>query len=624
MVVTSTGWDTPNLSREEMEIVRNLQAKLRKVQQKFVDTRAFVEQTTAVAEQMRRDKVALTDEQWRDVRLAEGLEKDIARSRRCQRKLADRLAASQRELLWQAEQAEKRGDVDLVEHQSLQEEVRQASSALAEQRAENEELQLEVAKASERVVQLPAAPIGVAGIGAPPSSRSMASSGSPSAYSLQTYGGSSPRGLNPARRVPPSSTAASATTVGGGCGGNTAVGRCSTEDVKDEVVLSDRSEEDCQHGAEPSDTAELQESEAAPSSRESTSALGNVSGVASVTTTASHPRIVAFRGGGGGGGYSYLTEASRPQAVASPSAASAGRPRWHSTASANTAMTQASDAGGSPESVGLGGSSSPVRTASSCSTRTQVCSEVTGLIRETERLEAEVRRERERKEGLDQRLQTLRVRGSQLEAVLRRGRALRADQLQELRREVECSARQTRSLLDIAAPHARAAQGDEAASSALSLTPARSSQAAESPATSSFPTSPISDTVVATGAATAATAGGGVSPVPTTPRSPRTKPQQQIPPWQTLPVGATFGVADGVDGGGRSVCASDGGASPRSPRSIGDSSGYCGGGVVDIDNGSSYQGDRHGGRGALVDQGGGGVGSMVEKAATFVGEARER
>eukprot|EP00931_Biecheleriopsis_adriatica_P089871 TRINITY_DN63947_c0_g1_i1.p1 TRINITY_DN63947_c0_g1~~TRINITY_DN63947_c0_g1_i1.p1 ORF type:complete len:370 (-),score=96.48 TRINITY_DN63947_c0_g1_i1:59-1168(-) len=72
------------------------------------------------------------------------------------------------------------------------------------------------------------------------------------------------------------------------------------------------------------------------------------------------------------------------------------------------------------------------------------------LGRETIDLKAQVSRERARAESLAVREESLRVRGRQLEAALQRGAAAHAEELEELRAELQAGAVKVRDLMDLA------------------------------------------------------------------------------------------------------------------------------------------------------------------------------
>lgn len=183
-----------------------------------------------------------------------------------------------------------------------------------------------------------------------------------------------------------------------------------------------------------------------PSSAGSTTALGITSGVASATTISSQtgcavPSRKVWMGECRGG------------------LESGGGTNRH-CGSARADPESPLKCGQSPTAISV-----PPRSGSGRSPK--LCAAAAKVAEENKRLDIEVRRERDRKDNLAVRWETLRSRGVQLETQLRKTRAAAAERERVLAAEVERSAFQTRQLLNLAIPGGAAATSNSRGSSPL-------------------------------------------------------------------------------------------------------------------------------------------------------------
>lgn len=384
-----------------------IKAKVRRVQQRLLESQGVAVHATVTAQEQHDRSNSFTEQSWRSTRETERLRLEQAKSQRRQQGLLEELRVTQMELQQHAAAA-----LAVRGHEALLAQVQEAVRRLADERDEILELQ---ARLESLEVLMKRCPVDQT---APRAVRANACGEPPRCFppTARSAASSSPRS---SAAFPSSSSAASATLGATSVAMRAALG-CGRPLPPAGLLVGDEDEHAASMWPPPS------ESEWASSRR--SSAIGAASGMASATTVASNTRLAAHTGFEPAGA-DGLSISSVDVATGSPLT-----PLFlgHSSSSPQTAKPLSASASARP--------AAPLS-----------CSLVARLVEENQKLEAQVRREQERTEGLARRLETLRARSRQLDAGLRGQKALSDERQTHLRTELERRAQDTRSLFTLAA-----------------------------------------------------------------------------------------------------------------------------------------------------------------------------
>eukprot|EP00929_Paragymnodinium_shiwhaense_P093097 TRINITY_DN5315_c0_g1_i2.p1 TRINITY_DN5315_c0_g1~~TRINITY_DN5315_c0_g1_i2.p1 ORF type:complete len:542 (+),score=146.20 TRINITY_DN5315_c0_g1_i2:108-1733(+) len=533
IALPKSAWSEPShLTPEETQLIRNVQTRLRKVQQRLKEVQAESRDAAVAAQEQRNLGSALSEQQQKANKLLEKLRDDRLKCQGVQRSLRERCAAIEQDIALEEVKSRERGDVQHETHSELQAQVHDAEESLERQRKANQTLRQLLQKAVERYEQLPI-PL-----------QGSASLTSLAAFTpLVTPSSSTPgfhASISSARLFGAAAATQAAATAG------SAEGSVESPRFQDaSTPAAPGSPVQYAPGEPKEDGLAKAASTGEASGGEQTTAAGNgganghlgssrswastsspspqmVSGGPSMTTAASAGGF-AYRQGGGATPRAASREARAAAVVAS--IANARRRRLVTPRRAGSASSRSGyGASPSPKSQGsfgtpgaADGKDLPTNPNDLLAAAAAARPQAQRLSEENERLEAELRREQERCDGLQQRLDILRGRGGQLEVRLKRTRTVCDDQLAQLRAEVAEASCRARNLLELAVPTAVTPQTQSTVRTSLQgiMRASPLSASASNPQTpvgaSGSGASPTTPSVAAAALAAAAAAHGSLS-----------------------------------------------------------------------------------------------------------------
>eukprot|EP00929_Paragymnodinium_shiwhaense_P093096 TRINITY_DN5315_c0_g1_i1.p1 TRINITY_DN5315_c0_g1~~TRINITY_DN5315_c0_g1_i1.p1 ORF type:complete len:568 (+),score=150.60 TRINITY_DN5315_c0_g1_i1:108-1811(+) len=559
IALPKSAWSEPShLTPEETQLIRNVQTRLRKVQQRLKEVQAESRDAAVAAQEQRNLGSALSEQQQKANKLLEKLRDDRLKCQGVQRSLRERCAAIEQDIALEEVKSRERGDVQHETHSELQAQVHDAEESLERQRKANQTLRQLLQKAVERYEQLPIPLQGSASLTSlaaftplvtPSSSTpgfhaSISSArlfGAAAATQAAATAGSAEGSVESPRFQDASTPAAPGSPVQYAPGEPKEDGLAKVEWTEalhpTRHLLPDRFP-GLRLDPKAASTGEA-------SGGEQTTAAGNgganghlgssrswastsspspqmVSGGPSMTTAASAGGF-AYRQGGGATPRAASREARAAAVVAS--IANARRRRLVTPRRAGSASSRSGyGASPSPKSQGsfgtpgaADGKDLPTNPNDLLAAAAAARPQAQRLSEENERLEAELRREQERCDGLQQRLDILRGRGGQLEVRLKRTRTVCDDQLAQLRAEVAEASCRARNLLELAVPTAVTPQTQSTVRTSLQgiMRASPLSASASNPQTpvgaSGSGASPTTPSVAAAALAAAAAAHGSLS-----------------------------------------------------------------------------------------------------------------